>query len=398
MEKNMQRRDFLYKTGALFSAAALTGPLTAGKLLLPPSETASVLHRRPNPDNYDVPILKALAYGMQAPSPHNTQAWKFRLISDYEAMFFVDEKRLLPATDPPARQIHMGCGTFLAVLALGIEQEGYKAAYELLPEGTYGPQEIGRKPVARIQLTKAPKNVSPLSEHIFTRSTSRLPYSSDIVDDRQFAGILNLFEAEISTIRLINQPRKLEETLLLLYKGMEVEAYDYKTYDETRKWFRVGTDIAARRDGINLRSMGESGIQLWFAEMLIRDYKPKDWHNEAAILSFLRTHYNAVMASGGVVTFTTATNNQLDWLRAGIDYGRFQLAASAQGLSIHPLSQVLQEFPAMAGLAAEFNQKMNVQAPAKVQMAVRIGRSPQPFTSYRIPLENALTTNSAKGV
>ena len=32
---------------------------------------------------------------------------------DFEMYLYVDEKNLLPATDPPARQIHIGAGCFL---------------------------------------------------------------------------------------------------------------------------------------------------------------------------------------------------------------------------------------------------------------------------------------------
>jgi hypothetical protein len=73
-----------------------------------------------------------------------------------------------------------------------------------------------------------------------------------------------------------------------------------------------------------------------------------------------------------------------------MDYAKLQLAAFAKGYTIHPLSQVLQEFPAMRDLANDLNRLMGIAATAKVQMAVRIGRSPEAFRSYRRPLNDIL--------
>jgi hypothetical protein len=50
--------------------------------------------------------MRAIAWGIQAPNPHNTQAWKFRLVSDTEALLYLDERRLLPLlTDAEADEI-----------------------------------------------------------------------------------------------------------------------------------------------------------------------------------------------------------------------------------------------------------------------------------------------------
>jgi hypothetical protein len=59
--------------------------------------------KRPRVDLLATPIDKAIAFGCNAPNPHNTQAWKFHA-SELETLFYVDEERLLPVTDPPARQ------------------------------------------------------------------------------------------------------------------------------------------------------------------------------------------------------------------------------------------------------------------------------------------------------
>ncbi|HNL02610.1 MAG TPA: hypothetical protein PKJ30_15975, partial [Leptospiraceae bacterium] len=65
------------------------------------------------------PILIAINVGITAPNSHNTQPWKFRIISPLEMILYVDEKRILPVTDPPVRQVHISQGTFLELLSIG---------------------------------------------------------------------------------------------------------------------------------------------------------------------------------------------------------------------------------------------------------------------------------------
>ena len=110
----MKRRTFIFQTGTLITTAMLAQCNTAVGTKTP------YTIRRPNPNDFKAPALKAIALGVNAPNPHNTQAWKFRLHSDTTFTLYVDESRLLPATDPTTRQIHIGCGCFLSVMQAGI--------------------------------------------------------------------------------------------------------------------------------------------------------------------------------------------------------------------------------------------------------------------------------------
>jgi hypothetical protein len=65
-------------------------------------------------------------------------------------------KHLLPETDPPARQIHMGAGCFIELVSIGMSKEGYRTEVDYFPQGDYEvkPFEIAKKPVAKITLAK----------------------------------------------------------------------------------------------------------------------------------------------------------------------------------------------------------------------------------------------------
>jgi len=46
--------------------------------------------KKPAINASDAPISRGIAYGLNAPNPHNTEAWKFKNISDLETLVYLD--------------------------------------------------------------------------------------------------------------------------------------------------------------------------------------------------------------------------------------------------------------------------------------------------------------------
>ena len=384
----MKRREFIKTTGQVIA----TSMFFSGDLRLAGSDQGTVSDRRPDPSAFDQPIMKAISWGMNAPNPHNSQAWKFKLLNDMEALFFVDETRLLHDTDPPSRQIHIGCGCFLETLRLGASTLGYTTELDLFPEGIYPLEYTGTKPVALIRIVSEATEPLSLSSEILTRQTHRAEYEGPMISDTEFKELIETATPEFSTTHLENDPNRLSDLIELLYRGMDIEAHSHGPYDESRLWFRVGQkDIETKRDGINFRTNGSKGLGLFFLEMIVDTENETAWHKETPINSFLKGYKAQLNTAKGVVYWKTETNTQLDWVNCGIDYVRFQLAAEKAGLVLHPLNQVIQEYPEMDDLRSQFNQFVEVQEPAKVQMIVRIGRGDRLYYSYRRDPQDLLT-------
>jgi len=66
-------------------------------------------------------------------------------------------------------------------------------------------------------------------------------------------------------------------------------------------------------------------------------------------------------------------NSRTDQIEAGRAYVRLNLAATGLGLAMHPWSMTLQEYPEMAGLYAQTQQRFGASAAAPVHMLARIG-------------------------
>lgn len=105
MDHSIKRRGFMLVMGAGGAVVALAGCDTM-------PFTAVQAWQGPDASEAD-PRLRALSWAMLAPNPHNLQSWIADVREPGLIKLHIDPTRLLPQTDPPARQTLIGCGATL---------------------------------------------------------------------------------------------------------------------------------------------------------------------------------------------------------------------------------------------------------------------------------------------
>jgi hypothetical protein len=142
-----------------------------------------------------------------------------------------------------------------------------------------------------------------------------------------------------------------------------------RTVMESVHLLRVGSaEVAQHRDGISLLEPVPVAIDR--LGMLDRNAPPAGQALNMQIDGF-NTKLNS---TPGMLWLTTQGNDRLSQIAAGRAYVRAQLAATAHGLSFHPLSQALQEYPEQAALYDKVHMLTGARkAGATVQMWVRVG-------------------------
>ena len=341
--------------------------------------------KRPNPSEYKVPVLKAIAYGITAPSPHNTQSWYIDTLSSTEMLLYV--KQVLPETDPPSRQIHMGAGCFIECVAVGMSNEGYETKVEYFPYGEYKivANQLGEKPAAKITLIKNPDLLKDvLYDYIYQRGTNRKPYEGKMITLDEFAQIKSLTGKTNSQMIFITGKDEMQPYLDIFSRAMEIETKTRMTNEETRKMFRFSEEERKEKgDGISIPQMGYEGMIEKIAEKSLNSGDSITWHSDKNFKATMKGINKGINSSKGIIMFKTSTNNMTDWVLSGRDYVRYNIAIAKLGLVTHPYNQVIQEYAEMAELQKEFDQLTRTKGDEKIQMIVRIGRADPSYRSWR---------------
>ena len=381
----MQRRNFLRVAGGGVILAALAGCSTA----LPPQ----AVQAWQGPGHGETDLRRwALAHALLAPHSHNLQSWLVDLKRPGEILLHCDLARLLPETDPFARQIMMSHGTFLEVLALAVRQRGHVADITLFPEGEFGAKGPDQRPVARIMLRRdASARPDPLFDQVVHRHTNRESYAVRAPDP---AALRAVGEAVAGWDGRVGFTSADDATLArhraIASEAWRVELTTPRTIMESYRLLRVGPDeIARHRDGISINKPMVRTLTALGLFDRSRAPGPEDSATTGQIDTF-----NATLA--GTPAFfwmVTRGNDRRTQVNAGRAYVRAQLAATAQGLAMHPLSQALQEYPEQAQPYAQIHDLVGAPRPDHVvQMWTRLGYGPAIEPAPRRGLQAHLMT------
>jgi hypothetical protein len=156
-----------------------------------------------------------------------------------------------------------------------------------------------------------------------------------------------------------------------------------RTFQESVDLFRIGArEVDANPDGIDFTGPLFEGLHR--AGLFSREAAADP--TSTAYQSGLDSVYANTDTAMGHVWLITPGNTRAEQLATGADWLRLNLAATAQGIAVQPLSQALQEFPEMA---PHYRAVHDLLAPAggTVQMLARIGYGPQVAVSPRWPLD-----------
>jgi hypothetical protein len=176
----------------------------------------------------------------------------------------------------------------------------------------------------------------------------------------------------------------MEPYLDIFSRAMEIETRTKATNEETRKMFRFSeSERAEKKDGISIPQMGYTGMIEKIAEKSLKGGDSLTWHSEKNVQATMKGIDKGIYSSKGIIMFKTPNNEMMDWVLAGRDYVRYNIAIAKLGLVTHPYNQVIQEYPEMDNLRNEFSALTGIAVDEKIQMIVRIGRAKESYKSWR---------------
>jgi len=320
---------------------------------------------------YADPRKWALSYALLAPNPHNRQPWEVDLSTPNQVTIFRNKSKALPHTDPYSRQLTIGMGCFLELLRIAASQKGFDVDYDLFPEGDAGPIAVA--------IFKDGAQPDMLFNYVMDRRSCKEPFSGQ--------KILSTQKEELASFsNIITDKTRVASVKKLTWDAWLTEANTPLAYKESVDLMRMGkAEINENPDGIDIGGPFLESLMLVGA--LTREAQMDK--NSTSYKQGINIYNKMLNATPAYAYLTTNTNTRVDQIKTGIKWLRLNLKTTAMGLSLHPVSQALQEYDEMRE-HYETVHKLLAKNGETVQMLGRLGYGPVIPKTPRWPLEKSI--------
>lgn len=263
---------------------------------------------------------EAAATAGYAPSVHNTQPWQWRVLPDALELRVAADRRLT-VTDPDGRLLALSCGAALHHARVALAAEGWTPAVERLPDPA-DPELLAR--ITGSRRAEADPTAMRLVQCMQVRHTDRRPVSEEQVPTAALGEIVRAAELEGARMQVLDADQVLELAAAAGRAGAAA-AEDPRLHEELAYW----TSRAGTGTGLPSEVLPEQQPQ---TTVPARDFgRPGTLavgpgHDRAAVYAIL-----------------FGDEDEPDsWLRAGEALSAAWLTATRLGVSVVPLSGVVE--------------------------------------------------------
>ncbi|MCF6428984.1 Acg family FMN-binding oxidoreductase [Amycolatopsis tucumanensis] len=174
-------------------------------------------------------FARALAAAVKAPSPHNTQPWRFE-VRGSRIDVLLDPERVLPVSDPGARQARLACGAAAFNLVITLRAEGRRVSVRFLP----GPRRLVSVDVpGRREPTEAER---ALAAAVHARHTNRRPFDDRPVPERARSALVAAAREDGAELHLLDRGARYDAVAALVRRAERLQETDERYLGEAGRW------------------------------------------------------------------------------------------------------------------------------------------------------------------
>ncbi|GAA1025362.1 MULTISPECIES: Acg family FMN-binding oxidoreductase [Amycolatopsis] len=317
-------------------------------------------------------VDQALAAAVRAPSPHNTQPWRF-VVDGPRIEVWLDRDRVLPVADPAGREARLSCGAAVGNLVLALRVNGVRSRVRIVPDAA----DRDLLAVVSIEGNTRPSTVDRrLAEAVYRRHTNRRPMSDRPVPDSARAILRSAALGEGGQLEFLDGSGRYAEVSALVRRAETEQATDADFQAETAKWTGRAADSP---DGVPTAAFGPPadvpGVVSLRASHENRSIPPRPFEQDPVLAAVLTRDQGAAAD-----------------VRGGMIMERVLLAATAEGLATSFLSQPFEARSTRARLLASFRDLGHVHT------LLRIGYGLPTRMTARRPAAEVTTVRSSPEV
>ena len=270
-------------------------------------------------------VLTVLEAASRAPSVHNSQPWRFRVMST-RLEVHADSTRRLPVADPEDKELRLACGAALMNMRIALESWGIRPLVSLLPAG----HDSDLLAVVRYGGHVTPSaHMSELRKAIGLRRTNRKPFRDIAVPGAHVTALSQAAHAERSWLHVVHDRTQRARLQSLIHQAHQAQLDNPDFRAEFRLW---SAQAEGQEEGVPLASAGPAPEPQ--DEWVLRDYAAgmgqprvagKDFEGEPLLL-VVCSYFDSKLAE----------------IQAGQALQRVLLTATALGLSTSFLAQPIE--------------------------------------------------------
>lgn len=311
-------------------------------------------------------IRRVVDLARLAPSLHNSQPWAWRMRAG-SLELWADRSRAVPVADPDGRELLISCGGALHHSVVAARSLGMVPRVARFPD----PARADLLAVVELERGLIPEDAGDMIAAIRERCTDRRRFTSWPVPDERLRRLAHhASELGVSGIPVTDIAMRFRLELMV-EEVRRRQTEDPRYSEETQRWIE-----RSRQDGIPTSAIPQLSGRV--GERVHRFEGGEVSAPQPRMLD----------SSDGLVVLATDSDGPLDRLRSGEALSALWLEATRQGLSVVPLSQLIED----PGARIELRHELGGAHP---QLLARIGwqeisRSTLPRTPRR-SLEDVLT-------
>lgn len=299
-------------------------------------------------DNFD----SIFDIARRAPSSHNAQMWKCERLSTNECIVTINQEYTLKEVDYNNREAWISIGAFVENCVKVASDFGY------ILNSKYDKEKI----LLTIQETKEKEN--QYIPFIRQRHTDRFPFKKDPIEN-------NILPQE--EYKYIERDSKLGKLISNnIYNANKQQLQNKEKNKELAHWTITSyKEQKNRNDGLSPKALGLSKLQRFFFFCF---FNKKNMNSPLFIKQALKGTKRQINNCAGFIIISSHHSNPEEWFNTGRKLERIWLDLTKSGISVHPMSQPIEEDKYYTELKSILQEK------EEIQMILRIGY-PKELTS-----------------
>jgi hypothetical protein len=302
-------------------------------------------------------VLQVLEYGSMAPSGHNTQPWGIKPVSENEFILLSQKDRWLSQVDPENRELLITMGAFWENVERSAQAMGMQVESKILAESPQDSQ------ILQFKLSSGEETNEHILEIIERRSFNRHPYDKQPLDPI----VISEIEANPYQSFIQRDDDKGEWLVESLEQANEKQSANDAKQEELSNWLRFSrSEVKEKLDGLSPEMLALPTVirLLWYTFYNRKSAMSKSFRNAGVNNAHKQANHCA-----GFVIISSEDGSIPQLLRVGRNLQSLALNFTEKDISLHPMSQVLEETP----WKDEIKEKLDLEN--QPQMVVRSGYS-----------------------